>query len=111
MLSNDTRLPPFSETGGSGPWPANLYHPVKIMNPSSLTEALLTLLCRERAREVTKYLEEAESLAILWSRMLGLLYDSAGISIPKHVRPKFKGGVGWPESPRLWVENGLGWGA
>ncbi|RDW65737.1 uncharacterized protein DSM5745_09476 [Aspergillus mulundensis] len=99
MLSTDPRLPPLSvkpalegvaPTGGPGPCSANLYHPVKILNPGSLTEALLTLLCRDRARQAMGESEEADHLAMLWTLMSSQLYDSCGTSISKHVRPKFK---------------------
>lgn len=41
MLSNDSRLPPYVLRGFSGPW-TELY-PIKILNPSSLTEAAFWL--------------------------------------------------------------------
>ncbi|KAL4749330.1 hypothetical protein BDW72DRAFT_204872 [Aspergillus terricola var. indicus] len=82
-LSNDPKLPPYSENGGSGPWASNFY-PVKILNPNSLTEAVIMLHCRDTAREHRLY--------TLWSFMLCFLGDadgSLGERHEKHLRPKF----------------------
>ncbi|KAL4908489.1 hypothetical protein BDW74DRAFT_147514 [Aspergillus multicolor] len=90
MLSNDPRLPP-PEKGGSGPWPGNLYHPTKILSPSSLTEALLMLFCQDLARRVfDENNGEADRLWRVWAHMLAPLHDEVDSAPVKNVTPKFK---------------------
>ncbi|OQE72401.1 hypothetical protein PENNAL_c0097G00240 [Penicillium nalgiovense] len=61
MLSNDSRLPPYIPEGMSGPW-TELY-PIKILNRSSFTEAVLWLCFRD--------LDHANGLDTQWVDMLG----------------------------------------
>ncbi|RDW65729.1 uncharacterized protein DSM5745_09468 [Aspergillus mulundensis] len=84
MLSNDPRLPPASHQG-SGPW-GDDFHPIKILNPNSLTEAAIFLYCRDAARK--------HCLTALWVRMMRRLGDVDGVSPTKHLsRPDFQ--VAW----------------
>ncbi|KAI9373512.1 hypothetical protein BJX61DRAFT_541664 [Aspergillus egyptiacus] len=83
-LSNDSKLPPYAENGGTGPWPGDL-HPVKILNPNSFTEAVIMLYCRDSARDLRLY--------SVWIRIMSSLMDADGIlgqRVEKHLRPKFQ---------------------
>ncbi|CAI7665982.1 unnamed protein product [Penicillium glandicola] len=83
MLSNDLRLPPFAEKGFSGPW-TELYL-IKILNPSSFTEAVWYLIFRD--------LGYANMHETIWLDMIVPLMEShthPHRTIKRTLRPRFQ---------------------
>ncbi|KAL4908562.1 hypothetical protein BDW74DRAFT_175244 [Aspergillus multicolor] len=84
MLSNDPRLPPCLDEGGSGPWLGVDDTPVKIMKINSLTEAVMWLWCQDSALRI---------LQVCWMAVLKELEDEPEgrhTKVTKKLRPDFQ---------------------
>lgn len=83
MLSNDPRLPPYNRHGCTGPL-RELY-PMKILNPSAFTEAIIWLICRD--------LWHPDELDLGWMQHLTYLVEkkpAPALSVTKSLRGEFK---------------------
>ncbi|CRL28558.1 unnamed protein product [Penicillium camemberti] len=83
MLSNDSRLPPYVLRGFSGPW-TELY-PIKILNPSSFTEAAWWLTFRD--------IDYANGYEYRWTDMVLASmqsYTHPHRTMERTLRPKFQ---------------------
>lgn len=83
LLTTDPRLPPYVQYGCTGPW-TDLY-PIKILNPSSFTEAVILLACRDY--------RQPNNLFPTWEGMLDALRgykEYPATLVKKSLRPEFQ---------------------
>ncbi|KAJ6122942.1 hypothetical protein N7512_005407, partial [Penicillium capsulatum] len=83
LLTTDPRLPPCVEYGCTGPWTD--LHPIRILNPSSFTEAIILLACRDY--------NQPNHLFPTWGGMLDALRgykEYPATLVKKSLRPEFQ---------------------